>query len=276
MKVAHFYPGLRYKSAEMKREIFSDREVQQKLLIASAVLGRDVAALCQTQEAFASTRECLVASLAASVAVGTYYLQRYGQPDVILASSFGHYAALVMANALPYAEALMLASNNGRIFDDYFANFSTWLVSGIPFTVLKQLEDQGILVSYADGLTLTFPRTVQRDIERYIRERRGIAAEIPLRLKYHSEYMGAAEKLTGRNLIGLRVRSPQVPFLSTYYSDFVRSPEAIIAMLGNLLSGDHYLEETMAIIRREGIIRTVHMQTSSFREHQIEEADGRN
>ena len=266
MKIAHFYPGLRYKSSIMRKEIFSDQRVQEKLAQASRVLNKNVPAICQVNRSFESTEECFVTTLAACVGVGSYHMQRFGDPDVIVGSSFGHYAALVMAGALDYQATLELVKRNGQVIDQYFSNHSTFLVSGIPLKSLKRicagLPGEAVHTAYSDGFAITAPWDALDDLFRRVEEEGGESEQIPLRLKYHSPFMREAEILTHPHFAALRIRSPKNPFLSAFCADFVSAPERILYVLKHRTSRPNYLEESVSVLIKLEISHIVHMQAS--------------
>lgn len=268
MKIAHFYPGLRYKSSIMDKKLFADRKVQQSLSRASKVLKKAVPPICQTNQLFESTQECFVVTLAATVAVADYYVQRYGEPDLIVASSFGHYAALVMASALDYQETLELAKNNGQAIDRYFSNHSTFLVRGISFPTIKQIISElgckEVFTTRSDGFTITAPRDVLDDIDSKIRKKGGELEQIPLRLMYHTPFLGEVEKSTHEHFAGLQIRRPRIRFLSAFSAGFISIPGEIMHMLKNRISRPNNLKETSSVIKNEGVSRVVHMKTFRY------------
>ena len=269
MKVAHYYPGLRYKSLPVKRDIFSDRKIQERLAQASAALKKDVAALCRATRPFQSTEECFVVTFTVCAVLGEYYTQRAGDPDMIFASSFGHYAALVLAESLTFQTALSLAQNNGRTIDQHFSDHLTYLVNGIPFIQLKRLASgmgpAVAFIPYSDGLALTFPEILRSRLSADVERLGGKFQRIPLRLEYHSPFMQEAEKATWHNLDNLALNPPRLPFLSAYCADFVHHPSALMYVLKNRISSPNLVEESLAVMKKERVTQIIHMGPAGIR-----------
>lgn len=268
MKTVHFYPGLRYKSAMMKSPILADRTVRARLDLASHVLQRDVTTICQSKRLFKSTTECFVATLAAEVAVGQYYVERHGEPSFVFGSSFGHHAALVMTRALSYLAALKLVKNFGLAIDQHFSGHITLLTTDLGPDAVKainmSLGNTGMLTEYTDGIALTLPEALKERSQQLIAGFNGTWQAIPLRLPYHTMAMRQVEPIAKRIFAGLKLRPLRFPLLSTFYATLIMQPKAIRYLFQRLESSPNRIEDCLVHLARQGVTKIVHMKTSEF------------
>lgn len=248
LKIAHFYPGLRYNSTVMHPDILHSTQTQARLTTASEILGKNTTAFCQHRKPFLSIKECFVLSVATSVAVGEYAVTQFGSPNLIVGSSLGHYAGLVMAKALSFRQTVETVGNNGSIIDKHFADMNTLLIKGLQMAPITRLATKLKLpfmpVEQADGIALLVPRNKTEVICKIIR-RHGYSVETtPLRPPFHTSAMELAAKALQTNISALSVSKPQIPFLSTYYADYVTKTCMIKEALAQEMHQPHLISDT--------------------------------
>jgi len=265
MKVAHIYPGLRYRSATMQREILCDQKVLERLRMASTVLRKDIQDAYPKPRLFETIKDCYVITLAMCVAVGEYYAEKHGQPQLIAALSFGHIASLVMAESLSFEEALDFVSSNARIIDREFANHVTCLINGIPeetlypFLFSFQQREQTILSDYPDGTALIIRREAYSEVEQFVATCDGKVTTIPLRLPYHTEPMQRIDELIQPDLERLSIEPPQTPIISSFSVDFIDTPNKIRSALENRLSAPQRYNEVGTRLKKEDVTEAIVM-----------------
>jgi malonyl CoA-acyl carrier protein transacylase len=270
MKTAHVYPGLRYKTGILKKEIGGHPAARQHLDQGSAVLGREVTDLCRDKQPFVSTTECFVASLAVQVAAGIYQTAISGPSDVIVGSSYGHYAALVMAGALDYAAALSAVKNIGTCIDEYFSSHITLLTNGIPYDTLQAFISnlpRASLIDYTDGFAITTPQETREALGAFIQDQGGRWQSTPLRLKYHSGTLSEIEHLIKPEILKLDLGTPRLPIISTSIAGYVANRTLLRQILVGLFSEPIQLEETVAFMAREKLEK-VHINPYRLRVNQ--------
>jgi hypothetical protein len=273
MKVAHFYPGLRFKSSIVPRKILRNTHARDAIEQASQVLGRNVMQICQREENFSSTRESFVVSLATGVAVGRYYtsLKRHHRAELIVGSSFGNHAGLVMAGSIEYRDMLEMVSLHGEILDLLYSGHQTLLLRGIPLEAVQTFLSICIDITLigndkTEGTAVTFPSLYFPTILHFVKYRKGEYREIPLRLRYHTPFprkLTLSSKLIVSNL---NVRPPSTPFLSTYSATLLNSPGKIKNMLVHGINRPHRIEATGAQIVNRGIDRVIYFESTGVRE----------
>lgn len=249
----------------MDQRILSSRAAATRFSPASRLLGRDVRRLCASKTLFRSTEECFVTTLAAEVTVAEDHLRQGDGPDILLASSFGHYAALVMARSLDYLDALKLAGKNGRLIDRHFAGQHSYLVNGLEREQLAFLAARlpwaGAVINYSDGMSITAHRSAASIIRKMVANLGGNITSIPLRLNYHTVLMRQVEQLTWPNFAQARFRQPSIPFLSTACGRFINRGEELGNAMRTSLSTRNMMEEAVRLMMRLEIKTVVHMET---------------
>ena len=266
MRIAHYYPGLRLKAPRIKREIAAKPRVQETLHAASAVLDASVPRLCRSNRLYQSSEEANIGNLATCVALGRYYTKRYGVPNIIIGSSFGHYAGLVMARSLEYAETLELVRDQGRAIDRYYEHYISRLVANVPIESLtslaEEIECRDDIYIFNDGIALSFPNYLQDDVEKHIVRHGGTFRQIPFRVPYHKPEMEEINRDIQPTFDSLNIAPPIIPFMSTFNADTASSPEHIREVLRKRLPQPNLLAKTLEAVNKAGIRNIVDMPPS--------------
>jgi acyl transferase domain-containing protein len=273
MKVAHFYPGLKYVSSKIPWRVMKNSHAKDAIHQASRTLGRDVEGTCEREENFRSVQEGQVVSFAVQVAIGRYYrdLKTARHADLIVSSSFGNYAGLVMAGSLEYQDLLDLVSLQGEITDAFYSRHQTLLLKGIPLpaiqTFVATCADVS-LISYsrAEGAAITFPAQNLPSILHFIKYSKGKYEEIPLRLPFHSPFPRKLT-MTSRPIVDkMHIVPPSIPFLSTYGATMIRSPRRIRDLLVHSVNRPNRILAATGYAVNLGIEKIIYIKTSGVRE----------
>jgi len=141
VKYAFVFPGQGSQAVGMLTELAQNYPiVKQTFEEASDILSYDLWRLCQEgpEESLNQTDKTQPALLAASVAIWRIWQQQTKTlPTVMAGHSFGEYSALVSAQALPYADAIMLAEKRG-----YFMQTAVPIGEGAMAAILGLSEQQ--------------------------------------------------------------------------------------------------------------------------------------
>src|SRR3989338_8994365 len=271
MRIPHLYSALRYKSAVMRPEIISDPKVRQTLAAASRASGRAVASALQNKRYFVDMAESYAVTLGAQVAVGRYFAERNGEPELIVGHSLGHYAGLVMAGSLDFEETLSHLSASGRAADDYFHrfNYATMLFGGVAGRAVfnKAAEIGGILLQmHSDGSVAIGRTDPLNEFKAFIEQMGGETKAVPLRLPFHNDLMKPAFAVARAGIDKLSIHSPRITFLSTYNVEHLSSPEAVFQALANEMVSPHKLQATIQKLVDAGHDSVIEMTTAGFDE----------
>ncbi len=275
MKVAHVYPGLRFKALPMKKELFNAPDIQQRLKTAQAATGVNLAHLCQSKDFYQNWKECYTAVFVASHAVGEHYVSLHGNPDLIVGSSFGNFTALVMANSIRYQAAFEIILKFAELADLTCSNLCSFLTfqnSPIPIIdFLSQTADfEAIVTPYEDGICITIKEKDLEKAQKVIAQAPFTAYPIPVRLKYHSEKLAKIEA-TAKPLVNqLEINYPDIPVLSTFSGGILTNPEEIRIAIGNWMSGPFIPEPVVDYLQG---FKRVHMKIHRYDQ---KKAAGRN
>jgi hypothetical protein len=273
MKVAHFYPGLKYKSSVVPRKILRNPYAREAIEQASRLIEGDALELCKIRDDFASTRECFVMSLATGIASWRHYsgLSKYLPANIIIGSSFGHYAGLVMAGCLDYQDALEAVSLQGELIDRKYSNHKTFLLRGIPLLAVKAFIKTCGGTTFVgnfqkEGIALTFHQQFLPPVQHFVNFSRGKMTEVPLRPIYHAPFPKKLNHALNSVVNPLPILPPQVPFLSTYNATVARTVIDIKKILIHWIDQPHRLEAASIRLGNHGIKKVVYLDPTGARE----------
>ena len=273
MKVAHFYPGLQYKSSIVPSKVLRNPYARDAIEQASRLLGRDAFKICKRRENFVSTQECFVISLATGVASGRHYngLKRSLPADMIVGSSFGHYAGLVMAGSLEYQDALEAVSIQGELIDSLYSNHKTFLLKGIPLFAVKTFLSTCAEITFIgnfkrDGIAITFNGQFLPTVLHFVNYSQGGMTEVPIRPTYHAPLPRKINRALLPVVNNLPTSPPLVPFLSTYSAAKVRTAGSIKNILTHWIDKPHLLEAASIRLGNNGIKKVIYIDPTGVRE----------
>jgi [acyl-carrier-protein] S-malonyltransferase len=251
MSFAFVFPGQGSQAVGMLGKFAAEPAVLATFAEASEALSYDLWKLVSTgpAEALNATERTQPALLTAGVATFRLWQERGGGvPAVVCGHSLGEFTALVCAAALEFAPALELVRFRGEVMQQ-----AVPAGSGAMAAILG-LEDEAVVAACAEaareggvveaanfnspGQVVIAGETaaVMRAIE--VAKARGAkrAVLLPVSVPSHSSLMlGAAERLRER-LGELRVRSPQIRFLSAVDATEHQAPDDLRRLLVMQLS----------------------------------------
>lgn len=271
MKVAHFYPGLQYKASKIPWRVMKNTHARDAVRHANRLLRRDVEEICRKEGYFKSLQEGLVATFAAQVAVSRHYrdLKKARPADLIVSSSFGNYAGLVMAGSIDYHNLLEFISLQGEITDAYYSRHQTFLLRGIPQSVIQTFAascaDVALIGhSKSEGTAITFPKVNLPTILHFIKYSQGEYAEVPLRLRYHEPFPRELIQVARPAVNKLNIMPPSIPFLSTYGAIMIRSPRKIGDLLVHSVNRPALIQKSIMYTMSLGIEKIIYIKTSGI------------
>jgi hypothetical protein len=258
----YYFPALSFSTAKLKENIKTNPAARKIIEQASAVLNQDIFRLCEKGGFFASNRECYLTTLATQVAAAKIPLNEGKNPSVFICSSFGHYAGMVFAGILSFANTLSVLSDIGATIDAYYTDYKTYCIktsepkSQFRFEprLIEFFQYSFTLHVSEDGIFLTCKQDTPEDIvemviENNIKNALSFETVLPVRPPYHSPFISTAEQLTHKYLEELKIELPDpCPTILSTHSPSGSIPldkGEILNTLKGFMSGPHYLDKAV-------------------------------
>jgi [acyl-carrier-protein] S-malonyltransferase len=238
---AWIFPGQGSQAVGMANGLQSE-PARRTFALAGEVLGWDVRAVCADgpAEALDATEVAQPALLTASVAVASVLQANGLEPDVVAGHSLGEFAALVVARAVPFEDALQAVEVRGRAMaaagrarpggmaavlglslagvEEACAN-----VSGTVVVANVNGPDQVVISGERDAVAAASDALRSAGARRVIPLAVSVAAHSPL-------VAGAAAELRAA-LASASIVPPAVPFVSCTNGRTLEDPAAIVEQL---------------------------------------------
>ena len=273
MAVALVFPGQGSQSVGMLADLARAHPavIEGTFAEASAVLGYDLWQLvCSGPAEKLNATECTQpAMLAAGIATFRCWRELGGaQPELVSGHSLGEFSALVCAGALDFAAAIDLVRFRGRAMQE-----AVPAGTGAMAAVLG-LDDAEVEAACAEAAQGEVVEAVNYNspgqiviagqagaVERAIAAARTRGAKravtLPVSVPSHSSLMrGAAERLRER-LAGMRVRRPELRYVSAVDAAEHADPADIVAILVRQLASPVRWSATVAALTARGATRLI-------------------
>ena len=204
------------------------------------------------------------AILTASVAAAEVLREKGIRPDYVAGHSLGEYSALVVAGSLRLADAVRLVRKRGQYMQEAVpvGVGAMAAILGIEPGVVDEVcreAAQGEIVSPANlnspgqvviaGNAAAVARAVELAKARGARRAMTLNVSAP----FHCALMKPAEERLAKDLEQLEIPDPQVPLVNNVDAALVRSGAAVRDGLRRQVSAPVRWEESMRLLRREGV-----------------------
>jgi len=204
------------------------------------------------------------AILTASVAAAEVLREKGIRPDYVAGHSLGEYSALVAAGSLRLADAVRLVRKRGQYMQEAVpvGVGAMAAILGIEPGVVDEVcreAAQGEIVSPANlnspgqvviaGNAAAVARAVELAKARGARRAMTLNVSAP----FHCALMKPAEERLAKDLEQLEIPDPQVPLVNNVDAALVRSGAAVRDGLRRQVSAPVRWEESMRLLRREGV-----------------------
>ncbi|MBU2742393.1 ACP S-malonyltransferase [Acidithiobacillus thiooxidans] len=272
--IAFVFPGQGSQSVQMLADLASTHPLVQEVFAeASDVLGEDLWALSQNGpvEKLNQTRWTQPLMLAAGYAVYRVWEEEGGAyPDFVAGHSLGEYTALVVADALDYADAVRLVAERGRLMQEAVPEGAGAMaaVIGLADDDLKRLcaqESQDNVLSAANfnapGQVVVAGETAA--VERLVEAARSAGAKrvvlLPVSVPSHCSLMTEAAQQFATVLESVTFRAPKAMLIHNADVLSHTTPDSIRAVLAKQLYSPVRWTETIRYLARQGALTFVEM-----------------
>ncbi|MBI1983310.1 MAG: ACP S-malonyltransferase, partial [Acidobacteria bacterium] len=199
-----------------------------------------------------------------SVAAAEVLREKGIRPDYVAGHSLGEYSALVAAGSLPLAEAVRLVRKRGQYMQEAVpvGEGAMAALLGIEPTVVEEIcceAARGEVVSPANlnspgqvviaGNAAAVVRAVELAMTRGARRAMMLNVSAP----FHCALMKPAEERLAKDLEQLSLPDPRIPLVNNVDASVVRSGAAACDGLRRQVSAPVRWEESMRLLRREGV-----------------------
>jgi len=268
-RIALLFPGQGAQSVGMTKPIFDESPVAKELFDrASAVLGYDLAQLCEKGPAEELDTTVVSQPAIFTLSVAALELLKVKQPDVVAQCeaaaglSLGEYTALTFAGVFTFEDGLRLVQKRGQAMQDA----SDAVPSGMVSIIGKELAEVEAICgkNHGDGVlqvaNILCPGNivVSGSLEACERVAEQAAAErfnaIPLAVAgaFHTSLMKPADEVLAKALSETKMQPPSIPVISNVDAEAHHEPEAIKSVLVRQILSPVLWEQSIRKLLAEG------------------------
>ncbi len=262
------FPGQGSQSVGMLAELAGSSEgapLRETFSEARGVLGYDLWGLISAgpAEQLNATEYTQPALLAAGIALWRLWRQRGGpEPAAVCGHSLGEFTALTAAEALEFAEALVLVRARGQLMQAAVSQGSGAMAAilGLEDAVVIQVCQDSADGQVLEAVNFNAPGQVvvageRPAVQRAIEAARGRGAKravvLPVSVPAHSSLMRPAAERLAERLAAVRWRAPRLAFISAVDAQEHRDPAELPALLTRqLVSAVRWTDTVRALAAR--------------------------
>ena len=253
------FPGQGAQRAGMLHALPSHRAVTRTLEEASDVLGQDILQLDDAEQ-LGSTVAVQLCLLVAGVASARHLLDDGTHADGVAGLSIGAYAAAVVADTLPFGEAVRLVALRGRLMEDAFpTGYGMTAILGLERSPLESIVDAVrtpdapvYLANYnaetqlvIAGSEAAMASVAERAIAAGARSAQRVAIAVPS----HCPLLDNAAASLAEALSTVTLRRPSLRYFSASAARELRDPARIANDLAHNMARPVRWHETMLLAR---------------------------
>jgi [acyl-carrier-protein] S-malonyltransferase len=251
----------------MGRELAENFAVARKVFEASdAALGFRISKLCfeGPAEELQLTANTQPAILAVSVAAAAVLNEKGVHPDFVAGHSLGEYSALVAAGSLNLFDAVRLVRNRGQYMQEAVpvGQGAMAAILGLDAAALEEICREAAHGEVVSAANLNSPgqvviagsaAAVARAVELAKGRRAKRAIMLNVSAPFHCALMKPAQDRLSLDLDATHVEDPQVPLVNNVSAQVVTSAPAIREGLKQQVTSPVRWEESIRLLRREGV-----------------------
>ncbi len=204
------------------------------------------------------------AILTVSVAAAEVLRENGVGADYVGGHSLGEYSALVVAGALRFTDAVMLVRKRGQYMQEAVpvGQGAMAALIGMEASAVEEVCREAAQCEVVSPANLNSPGqvviagnagAVERAVE--LAKARGTKRAVMLNVSapFHCALMKPAEERLARDLEMTDIQDPRIPLVNNFEARVVRSAEAVREGLKAQVTAPVRWEESMRVLRREGV-----------------------
>lgn len=264
-KVAFLFSGQGSQYVGMGKEIAETFDVSKSVFDkADQALGFSLSQLCfeESDGALNLTENTQPAVLTTSIAI-LEAVKEFGiEADVVAGLSLGEYSALVSSGVMSFEEAVQLVRKRGRYMQDAVPTGEGTMAAILGLdreTVEKVCEDTEGIVQPANynckGQIVIAGEVPAVEAACAALTEAGAKRAIMLKVSgpFHTTMLEPAAMNLGKELEGVEINAPDIPYITNVTADYVEAQEPIKELLTKQVMSPVYWEDTIKRMIHDGV-----------------------
>ena len=241
-RIVFMFPGQGAQYPDMGRGLYDSEpefrtQIERCAEILKPLMGEDLRELLYPAENSAQAKQRLMATIAAQPAIFSveYALARlwmsWGiEPQAMIGHSIGEFVAAVLAGVFSLEDALTLVAARGRLMQALPGG--AMLAVRLPESELRPLLPASLAIAAINGPALCVvsgPYGAVDEFEAMLAARTVISRRLHTSHAFHSSMVEPAVEPLRRQLEGMQLAAPRIPYVSCVTGDWIRPEQATSA-----------------------------------------------
>ena len=272
-KIAFIFPGQGAQFVGMGKDIVEKYPIAEKIFNdASKAVGYDMKKMCfeGPEDELIKTENTQPAILTTCIAIAKVLEEKGMKADITAGLSLGEYAALVIAGAISFEDAVALVKKRGRYMQETVPQGKGAMAAilGMERNGLLQVLEQVKSVGIVEAANFNSPGQIVISGEVKAVEKACEAAKaagalkavlLPVSAPFHCSMLIPAGEKLAEDLEMIDVKELHIPVIANVHADYYQDPAQVKELLVKQVSHSVLWEDTMIRMLEDGVNTFIEM-----------------